>query len=179
MRPEERADQPEERGDQLLDRRKALKLTGAALGAVAAGTGLTLGAAAVGPSFRTDRRGWLRVGPVADFPEGRIVLAEFRPPVAAEWPALDQRVACYVWNQGSGEFVVYDIHCTHVGCPVRWNASAKRFFSPCHGGVFDQRGRVLGGPPPRPLDRREWKVEDGILYVGAIYRVNENLQRTT
>jgi Rieske Fe-S protein len=171
--------QPKKSVDHPVSRRQALKLTGAALSAITAGAGVTLGAAAVGPAFRTDDRGWMRVGPISDFPDGKVVLAEFRPPVAAEWPALDEKMAMYVWNRGGGNFVVFDIHCTHVGCPVRWNEAPQQFFSPCHGGVFDEHGRVLAGPPPRPLDRREWKVEEGALHVGVIYRLNDRLERVT
>jgi Rieske Fe-S protein len=82
----------------------------------------------------------------------------------------------YVLNQGDERFTLFHIHCTHVGCPVRWNAQAGRFFSPCHGGVFDKAGKVLAGPPPRPLDRYEYKIEKGILYAGRVYKVNEKLE---
>jgi Rieske Fe-S protein len=30
---------------------------------------------------------------------------------------------------------------------------------------------VVAGPPPRPLNRYEWKVQDGVLYAGGLYRV--------
>ena len=42
--------------------------------------------------------------------------------------------------------------CTHLGCIVKWKKGRRQFFCPCHGGRFDVHGRVLGGPPPRPLD---------------------------
>lgn len=41
--------------------------------------------------------------------------------------------------------------CTHLGCVVKWNETGKELFCPCHGGRFDVKGNVLGGPPPRPL----------------------------
>ena len=41
--------------------------------------------------------------------------------------------------------------CTHLGCGVAWNAEKKAFLCPCHGGVYGADGRVLAGPPPRPL----------------------------
>ena len=41
----------------------------------------------------------------------------------------------------------------HLGCPVRYVEAAQRFICPCHGGVYDFRGMVAGGPPVRPLDR--------------------------
>jgi cytochrome b6-f complex iron-sulfur subunit len=47
--------------------------------------------------------------------------------------------------------------CTHLGCVIRWEDDVKRFHCPCHHGWFDTNGKVVSGPPPRPLD--EIKVE--------------------
>jgi len=161
-----------------IPRRDALKIGGLAVGgAIAVAVGVPLVGAAVGSALKPTAPGWMRAGAVDAFPEGEVLLAIIEPPVDTEWPALDAKMAVYVRNDGRGGFTVFDMHCTHVGCPVRWVQTTQRFFSPCHGGVFDSAGRVLGGPPPRPLDRREYKVEDGLLYVGAVYRVNEQLQR--
>ena len=38
-------------------------------------------------------------------------------------------------------------------------------FPSCHGGVFDIEGRLLAGPPPRPLDSLNYKIENGELRV--------------
>ncbi|MBI4320062.1 MAG: ubiquinol-cytochrome c reductase iron-sulfur subunit [Chloroflexi bacterium] len=120
---------------------------------------------------------WSEVGPVSDFPEGQVKLADISPVYKQLLSEDPGKRTVYVLHKGNGEFVCYHFHCTHVGCPVRWVEGAQRFFSPCHGGVFDKDGRVLAGPPPRPLDRHEVKVENGILYAGAIYQVNEKLER--
>jgi len=120
---------------------------------------------------------WSEVGPIDAFPEGQMKLVEISPVYKLPLTQDPGKRAVYVLSKENGEFVCYHIHCTHVGCPVRWVEGAQRFFSPCHGGVFDKEGRVLSGPPPRPLDRHEVKVENGILYAGAIYQVNERLER--
>jgi Rieske Fe-S protein len=52
-----------------------------------------------------------------------------------------------------------------LGCRVRWVADKDGFYCPCHNGVFAKDGSVVSGPPPRPLDRFESKVEDGVLFV--------------
>ena len=61
-----------------------------------------------------------------------------------------------------GSFVAYDALCTHFGCQAHynkvtvkgWEDNPRQIFSPCHGGVFDPAtGKVLGGPPPRPLPK--------------------------
>ena len=93
--------------------------------------------------------------------------------------AQPQQVAVYVINEGDGQFEIFDDHCTHLGCPFSWDADQNQFNCPCHNGVFDPEGRVLGGPPPRPLDHYEFKVENGVLYAGKLFRVNDQLQRIT
>ena len=47
-------------------------------------------------------------------------------------------------------WVALSSRCMHLGCPVRFVAAAARFICPCHGGVYDFRGMVAGGPPVRP-----------------------------
>ena len=48
---------------------------------------------------------------------------------------------------------------------------------PCHGGVYDFRGRRIGGPPPRPLDRFYTRVRRGQVELGPRYSVNSELRR--
>ena len=67
--------------------------------------------------------------------------------------------------------------CAHVGCPVAYVDAARSFVCPCHGGVYDFRGRRVGGPPPRPLDRYYTRVRDGRVELGPRYSVNSELRR--
>ena len=69
-----------------------------------------------------------------------------------------------VWD-GASSVHALSATCTHLGCQVRWDAEATRFRCPCHGGVFDANGQVVEGPPPRPLDRVETRVESGAVLV--------------
>jgi Rieske Fe-S protein len=63
--------------------------------------------------------------------------------------------------------LILNSRCTHLGCTVNWKPEAKAFLCPCHDAKFDENGKVLGGPPPRPLDRySDFRVTaDGILEI--------------
>ena len=49
--------------------------------------------------------------------------------------------------------------CTHLGCRVSWNAESEQLLCPCHGGMYDRTGKVVGGPPPAPLATMPTKVD--------------------
>jgi len=44
-----------------------------------------------------------------------------------------------------------DAKCTHEGCTVKYIADEAYISCACHNGRYDLDGRVLAGPPPRPL----------------------------
>lgn len=76
-------------------------------------------------------------------------------------------------------WIALSSRCMHLGCPVRYVAAAARFVCPCHGGVYDFRGLVAGGPPVRPLDRFYTRLNktSGLVEIGPRYSVNSELQR--
>ncbi|MBI3179991.1 MAG: Rieske (2Fe-2S) protein [Deltaproteobacteria bacterium] len=43
--------------------------------------------------------------------------------------------------------------CTHEGCTVQFVPGESVIWCACHNARFDLQGRVLAGPPPRPLAR--------------------------
>ena len=55
--------------------------------------------------------------------------------------------------------------CTHLGCVVDWNSSKSEIVCPCHAGVFDLEGRVVSGPPPRPLPTYPVNVVNGKIFI--------------
>ena len=52
-----------------------------------------------------------------------------------------------------GELRVFKGVCTHADCNVAWRSEANDFFCACHEGRYDEFGRNIAGPPPRPLTR--------------------------
>lgn len=129
------------------------------------------------PALRKREFLWAEAGPVEQFKVGEIRFVVLKPLKRPVWPEEEPNMGVFVSRKADGSFEIFHSHCSHVGCPVNWNSGGQRFFCPCHGGVFDRDGRVLAGPPPRPLDRHEWKAEKGVLYAGPIYMVNEQLER--
>ena len=61
---------------------------------------------------------------------------------------------CLLIRLSEDQFVAYSQKCTHLSCPVIYQAKKHEFFCPCHAGRFAvEDGRVLGGPPQRSLPR--------------------------
>ena len=55
--------------------------------------------------------------------------------------------------------------CSHLDCNVTYKPAERRFFCPCHDGWYDDQGRNIAGPPPRPLERLEVQVKGEKLIV--------------
>jgi Rieske Fe-S protein len=56
-----------------------------------------------------------------------------------------------VFQDPKGKLRATSAKCTHEGCTVRYKADESVIWCACHNGHFDLDGRVLSGPPPRPL----------------------------
>ncbi len=63
------------------------------------------------------------------------------------------------------EIKAFSAICTHLGCVVDWDGRKHEIVCPCHAGVFDLEGRVVSGPPPRPLPSYLVKVINGKIYI--------------
>jgi Rieske Fe-S protein len=61
---------------------------------------------------------------------------------------------CILVRTGLDAYVAYSQKCTHLSCAVYYSRETHRLECPCHQGAFSVAdGRVLQGPPPRPLPR--------------------------
>lgn len=77
------------------------------------------------------------------------------------------RVAVVADPKAASGLACLSTTCTHLGCGVSWSPARKLFLCPCHGGVYAPDGRVVSGPPPRPLERLPLVVEGGRVRVDA------------
>ena len=138
------------------------------------------------------------LGPLDNFIEGKwFVTSFFMHPDAGE---VSRRTA-YIRNNGllSGKpsFTIISNRCAHLGCPVQPNgpvqdnqkkviqeAKGQRvtliptipaggFGCPCHGGQYDPEGNRTSGPPVRALDRYEYEIKNGHLWLGKPYSVSK------
>ena len=66
-----------------------------------------------------------------------------------------------------GSLKAFSLVCTHLACTVNWNPEKKIFHCPCHDGLFDEDGKVVGGPPPAPLEQLKVEVKGDRVIVGA------------
>ena len=152
-----------------LTRRRFLgRVTVALTAAIAGIVGLPILGFLLAPLFRSPPDDLVPVGAVADFPVGETKLVSVRDPSPLAWAGQTADTALWVRRRDSGGpqmFQIFNVNCTHLGCPVNWQAEAKIFLCPCHGGVFYSDGTVAGGPPPRPLFEREWAVQGDRLLV--------------
>ena len=128
--------------------------------------GIPLIASAVLPALQSRRAASLTpAGAAGQFPIGRPAAATVTIVERDGWIERRDERGVWVVRRGENEFTVYNGRCTHLGCAYNWNQNAREFQCPCHSGRYNLDGIVLGGPPPRPLDTLEWRVEQGTLQV--------------
>ncbi|HSB35724.1 MAG TPA: Rieske 2Fe-2S domain-containing protein [Thermoanaerobaculia bacterium] len=56
-----------------------------------------------------------------------------------------------VLKKKDGNLAAFSAKCTHEGCTVQFVPADALIWCACHNGKFSLDGRVLSGPPPRPL----------------------------
>jgi menaquinol-cytochrome c reductase iron-sulfur subunit len=158
----------DEMGDeQRINRRNFLSFATWAIGGlISLGMGIPAIAYIVGPALnRVNSQEWIRLGPTSKVELKTPTLFKFTIQRQTGWIVNEEEVSVYVLTDNGRDFIAMSNVCTHLGCRVRWIADREEFFCPCHNGVFDKEGKVVSGPPPRPLDRYEVKVEDEQLLV--------------
>jgi Rieske Fe-S protein len=173
-------------------RAKFLELSTIGVGGVIGGL-VTLPALgfAVMPAFLDQGRPAHDLGPLETFPEGEWRIATFTG--KPEQGDVSRLTAFVRYNGAAGQlpsFTVLSSRCVHLGCPTQPNGPADEerkteykdvtliptqpsgFGCPCHGGQYDTEGNRTAGPPVRALDRYEFSIQDGHLFVGDPFSVS-------
>ncbi len=150
-----------------LGRRNFLAIAIGAIGAVI-GVVIAIPAVAyvVGPALkRRTSENWVRLGPTSKVELGTPSLFKTTIERQTGWILTEEEISVYVLTENGRDYIALSNICTHLGCRVRWITDQGQYFCPCHNAAFDKIGQVVSGPPPRPLDRYETKVEDDQLYI--------------
>ena len=151
-----------------IDRRDFVKIVTAFLGTVMTAI---IGIPAIGylisPALRTKKtEAWIPMGPLENYPIGETPIPfNYTRTIVNGWEKTVNSYKVFVVRLDNDQLLVLSNVCTHLGCLVSWHPDLRHYVSPCHDGHFDIVGRVLKGPPPRPLDEYASKVEEGQLYI--------------
>jgi quinol---cytochrome c reductase iron-sulfur subunit, bacillus type len=124
---------------------------------------------AVAPLFEQEDEPWQAVGSPSDFSpdtyrpvvitavQGIGEVGKTTAFVRQGNPSLQNLPSGYE-QESSSEYIAISTRCAHVGCPVNFVQASRNFICPCHGGVYGFLGERIGGPPVRPLDRFQTRV---------------------
>lgn len=138
---------------------------GAIAAFLTAALGIPLAGAAILPTLKQRERSWVSAGALGEYQVGQPKSAQLMVTVKDGWVSREEPKGIWVIKRSDNDFTVYNGRCVHLGCAYNWVEGQQRFVCPCHGGIYTLDGKVVGGPPPRPLDTLEWKVEQGNLMV--------------
>ena len=122
------------------------------------------------PAFKSSaKEAWIPIGKLADMQVGKPYQFSFTRVQVNGWERTSTSHGGFVVRKSVNptDMLILNSRCTHLGCTVNWRQDAQAFVCPCHDGKFGTDGKVLGGPPPRPLDTfADFRVtQDGILEI--------------
>ena len=137
-----------------MTRRKFLSWLSVGLGGLAAAVvSIPVIGAILQPLLAKHTPIWRSVGSLQDFAIGDTVLVKFINANPGSFGGDSEKSAAWLRRLSADTFLAFSVNCTHLGCPIRWEAGSELFMCPCHGGVYYKDGTVAAGPPPRALQQ--------------------------
>jgi len=157
-------------GSHNIDRRDFVKIVLAFLGTI---MGAVVGLPAIGylisPAIKVQKKeAWIPLGPLENYPVGTPTLFNFTRTTVNGWEKTVSSYGAYVIRSGANDLKVFSNMCTHLSCRVTWNDDESEYICPCHDAHFGSDGQVLSGPPPKPLNEYETKIEEGELFIHLV-----------
>jgi quinol---cytochrome c reductase iron-sulfur subunit, bacillus type len=151
---------------------------------------------AIVPTFVGQEHEEVDIGPLDKFTEGKWFVVTFmEDPEEGE---VSRRTTFLRNNgelQGQPSLTIISNRCAHLGCPVqpagpleeanketvntsnsvvtRIPVNPAAFACPCHGGAYDMEGNRTSGPPVRALDRYEYEIRNGRVFLVGTYSVGK------
>jgi len=113
----------------------------------------------------------LAARPRSEWPEAIVAHAsEIAPGTVKFFNYPTDTEPCILVRRTNGELSAFSQKCTHLSCAVYYARQRDRLECPCHEGYFSAAsGRVLQGPPPRPLPRIKIELRgDNVVATGVI-----------
>jgi menaquinol-cytochrome c reductase iron-sulfur subunit len=148
----------------------------------------------VAPAFVGQEYEPIDLGPLDNFPQDQFFIAKF---FSRKGEGKVGKRTVFVRNNGNvngaPSFTLISNRCVHLGCPtqpqgppgnpreIRTSSGAieltptqvSGFSCPCHGGAYNEEGNRTAGPPVRALDRYEYSIRKGNLWLEKPYSVSE------
>ena len=69
------------------------------------------------------------------------------------------------FRKADGKLMALKGVCSHMECNIAYKPEERKFYCSCHKGWFDENGRNIKGPPPKPLEIFVYTVEADKLIV--------------
>ena len=63
------------------------------------------------------------------------------------------------------EWRAYSGVCTHLNCTVQFQETSRQIWCACHNGFYDLNGKVVSGPPPKPLEEYTVRIRGEDVFV--------------
>jgi menaquinol-cytochrome c reductase iron-sulfur subunit len=148
----------------------------------------------VAPAFVGQEYDPVDLGPLDNFTKDQFFIAKF---FSKKGEGTVGKRTAFVRNNGMvngvPSFTIISNRCVHLGCPTQpqgppgepreiktssgaielTETQVSGFSCPCHGGAYDQEGNRTAGPPVRALDRYEYSIREGSLWLEKPYSVGK------
>ncbi len=141
-------------------------IIGVVASAVAALVGIPAIGFVVSPGVKqANKEKWITLGPLSSLTPGVPTGFPYSRAIKDGWVQSVQSGVAYALTADGQNITVFSNVCPHLSCRVTWNADRRAYLCPCHDAVFGVNGEVVSGPPPRPLDQFQSKIENGQVMI--------------